>query len=113
MMGESVREKKLLGRRSTRTGTRTQDQLVKSQLLYQLSYPRILLKAPVGAAATLHEVGGVWQVKSCKKMIFFEKRGKMGGERGCVGLVSVAIFAFASEPDGEEARAFGVRGRRD
>ncbi len=26
---------------STRTGTRTQDQLIKSQLLYQLSYPRI------------------------------------------------------------------------
>jgi hypothetical protein len=27
---------------STRTGTRTQDQLVKSQLLYRLSYPRSL-----------------------------------------------------------------------
>ena len=26
---------------STRTGTRTQDQLIKSQLLYQLSYPRL------------------------------------------------------------------------
>ena len=28
-------------RGSTRTGTRTQDQLIKSQLLYQLSYPRL------------------------------------------------------------------------
>ncbi len=31
-----------LRRRSTETGTRTQDQLVKSQLLYQLSYLRFL-----------------------------------------------------------------------
>jgi len=27
--------------RSTRTGIRTQDQLIKSQLLYRLSYPRL------------------------------------------------------------------------
>ncbi len=33
----------LAGCESTQTGTRTQDQLVKSQLLYQLSYLRVLL----------------------------------------------------------------------
>jgi len=33
---------------NTRTGTRTQDQLVKSQLLYQLSYPRF--DFPTGGA---------------------------------------------------------------
>ena len=41
----------ILVAKSTQTGIRTQDQLVKSQLLYQLSYLRVLLDllAPFGA----------------------------------------------------------------
>ena len=47
---------------STRTGTRTQDQLVKSQLLYQLSYPRI--DAPAGGAEGLVDIR-----PACKRII--------------------------------------------
>ena len=47
---------------STRTGTRTQDQLVKSQLLYQLSYPRI--DAPAGGAEGLVDIRS-----ACKRII--------------------------------------------
>ena len=36
---------------STQTGTRTQDQLVKSQLLYQLSYLRVGKLPPFGDGA--------------------------------------------------------------
>ena len=47
---------------STRTGTRTQDQLVKSQLLYQLSYPRI--DAPADGAKGLVDIR-----PACKRII--------------------------------------------
>lgn len=37
-VGDAGKEKE-----STRTGTRTRDQSVKSRMLYQLSYPRVML----------------------------------------------------------------------
>ena len=53
-------------RGSTRTGTRTQDQLIKSQLLYQLSYPR--LHFPHAGAGQLGAEDGIGK-------LFFWKSG--------------------------------------
>jgi hypothetical protein len=60
--------------RSTRTGTRTQDQLVKSQLLYQLSYPRMKDSGRRGGTIRGEETG--MQADYWKKSGFAICKGK-------------------------------------
>ena len=75
---------------STRTGTRTQDQLIKSQLLYQLSYPR--LQTRMRGAGRIGSGLGLGKLIFGKIGKFFAKSGKLAVFAGFGWEVPWGIF---------------------
>ena len=82
-------------RGSTRTGTRTQDQLIKSQLLYQLSYPR--LHFPHAGAGQLGASQGLGKLIIAKTLNNL-KFGRSGRRNYVFCCWDSALFAHGKMP---------------